>query len=170
MRIFSAVVLVVALLVPNLVESATGESGLTVTFVDSDHFRDAAFDRQRQTDPAVLDGIRKHLEKLGTQYLAPGQQLDVQILDIDLAGRLEPWRSFDHGVRYMRDITWPRIKLHYVLERNGADRIENEETLTDLSYLSHVVGPYFSSDRLRYEKQMLDVWFKARFVDHRAIN
>jgi hypothetical protein len=168
-RIFS-LVLAVAVLAPGLVESAVTDPVVTVTFVDAGHFRDAAFDRERQTDPAVVDGIRKHLEKLGAKYLAPGEKLDMQILDIDLAGRLEPWHSINGGVRYMRDITWPRMKLRYSLIPEPSGTVSREETLTDLNYLNHLSGQYFSNDRLRYEKQMLDDWFKARFVDRRTTN
>ena len=165
----TSLVLATTLLAPNLVESAATNPLVTVTFVDAAHFRDAAFDRERQAEPAVLDGIRKHLEKLGGQYLAPDRKLDIQVLDIYLAGRLEPWHSLHSGVRYMRDITWPRMRLRCSLVPEGG-AVSREETLTDLNYLNHLSGRYFSSDRLRYEKQMLDDWFKAHFAEYHATN
>ena len=90
------------------------DDALSVTFVDPEHFRDAGFDREGHTDPSVLAGIEKHLHRLAQRYLADGQKLEVKILDVDLAGRLEPWRGLN-GVRYLSDITWPRIRLHYAL-------------------------------------------------------
>lgn len=154
-----------AALLPNL---AAGATAVTVSFVDSPHYRDAAAHRgDYQADDAVLQGIEQHLRGLGERYLPAGQRLSVEILDIDLAGRLEPWRAQNYGVRYLRDVTWPRIKLRYVLEQEGAEAVRAEESIVDLNYLAHA-SLYFSSDRLRYEKQMLDDWFRARFVEHRA--
>jgi hypothetical protein len=141
-------------------------AAVTVAFVDPVNFRDAAFQRDYQAEDAVLKGIEKHLRHLGERYLAADQKLDVEILDIDLAGRMAPWRPQLNGVRLMDGVTWPRIKLRYVLERDGARIDSAEESIADLNYLTHSPG-YFSSDRLRYEKQMLDDWFRARFVEHR---
>jgi hypothetical protein len=141
---------------------------VTVAFVDPGHYRDAAFQRDyHQAEDAVLQGIEKHLQRLGDRYLAPDQKLSVEILDIDLAGRLEPWRPQLNGVRMMNEITWPRIKLRYTLESNGNVTTSAEESIADMNYLAHA-RMYSSGDRLIYEKQMLDDWFRARFVQHRV--
>ncbi|HKU99630.1 MAG TPA: DUF3016 domain-containing protein [Vineibacter sp.] len=110
----------------------------------------------------TMQGIREHLAKLGQRYLRPSQKLTVAVLDVDLAGRFEPWRPLATHVRFMRDITWPRIKLRYTLEENGVVRASGEEVLADQNYQAHA-GPYFTSDPLRYEKAMLDDWFQSRF-------
>lgn len=146
---------------------SSASATVTVAFVDPGHYRDAAFQRGYQFDEAVLKGIEQHLQLLGDRYLAPDQRLSVEILDIDLAGRLEPWRPQLNGVRLMNDVTWPRIKLRYSLESNGEVIASAEEALSDMHYLGHArMG--FSTDRLIYEKQMLADWFRARFVEHRA--
>jgi hypothetical protein len=68
---------------------------------------------------------------LGERYLAAEEKLSIEVLVIDLAGRTEPWHTPNFGVRYMRDVTWPRIKLRYTLERN--DLITNaEESIADI--------------------------------------
>ncbi|HEX7813122.1 MAG TPA: DUF3016 domain-containing protein [Burkholderiales bacterium] len=41
-----------------------------------------------------------------------------------------------------------------------------EERVIDQVYLGRQ-RTYFSGDRLGYERQMLDDWFCARFVEHR---
>jgi hypothetical protein len=41
-----------------------------------------------------------------------------------------------------------------------------QETVIDQYYLARPTRA--SSDPLRYEKAMLDDWFRARFVDYRA--
>ncbi|HVY08510.1 MAG TPA: DUF3016 domain-containing protein [Burkholderiales bacterium] len=146
---------------------AHATDAVTVTFVDAAHYRDAAFNREGDADPAVLTGIEKHLQSLGHRYLPAEQKLSVQVLDIDLAGRLEPWHAANPDIRYLRDITWPRIKLRYTLEQEGRVLGEADETIADMNYLFRG-SSYFSTDRLRYEKQMLDDWFRARFAEHRA--
>ncbi|MDT4814727.1 hypothetical protein FQZ97_477380 [compost metagenome] len=59
----------------------------------------------------------------------------------------------------MREVTWPRIKLHYSLEQDGKTLVNKDVTVIDQSYLQHA-NYYFSNDRLRYEKTMLDDWFR----------
>jgi hypothetical protein len=69
-------------------------------------------------------------------------------------------------VRYLREITWPRIKLRYVLLQDGDSLMSAEETIADHDYLRRPPGR-FASDPLGYEKAMLDDWFRLRFVEHR---
>ncbi|HKQ25596.1 MAG TPA: DUF3016 domain-containing protein [Burkholderiales bacterium] len=149
--------------------SIPAAAAVTVSFIEPENYSDANLDDSYQVGAGDkgLNEIQRHLESLGERYLASGQELKVDILDIDLAGRHEPWRVSAQGVRIMRDITWPRIKLRFVLENEGTAATTAEESVIDMNYLGrHSV--YYSSDRLRYEKQMLDDWFRARFVEHRA--
>lgn len=111
----------------------------------------------------ALDGIRKHLERLRRRYLKPDQNLTIEVLDLDLAGRLEPWHANAYDVRYMRKITWPRMTLRYTLVQNGIAPAQGEETIGDMNYLMDA-GARLSSDSLRSEKTMLDDWFRKRFV------
>ena len=149
--------------------SAPATAAITVSFIEPEHYRDASLDGAYpdEADDKGMREIRRHLESLGERYLASGQELKVEILDIDLAGRHEPWRAHAYRVRIMRDITWPRIRLRYVLENEGIVATTTEESVIDMNYLGRP-SVYYESDRLRYEKQMLDDWFRARFVEHRA--
>jgi hypothetical protein len=159
-------ILLISFTAAALALASSAGAAVTVAFVDPGHYRDAAFQRDGEPDDAVLKGIEKHLQQLGERYLAADQNLSIEILDIDLAGRIAPWRPQLNDVRLMNDVTWPRIKLRYMLEGNGV-ATSAEESIADLNYLAHI-HTYFSGDHLLYEKQMLDDWFRARFVDHRA--
>ena len=64
-------------------------------------------------------------------------------------------------------MTWPRITVRYSLEESAAVRSSATETIVDQNYLGQASG-YFQSDSLRYEKAMLDDWFRTRFVERRA--
>ena len=152
-----------------LVWSISAPAAVSVSFIEPESYSDANLDGsyRAQAGDKGLNDIQRHLEMLGERYLASGQELRVEILDIDLAGRYEPWRARAYGVRIMRDITWPRIKLRYVLENEGTVASTAEESVADMNYLGRS-SLYYSSDRLRYEKQMLDDWFRARFVEHYA--
>jgi hypothetical protein len=138
-------------------------AAIEIAFADPDSYTDAG-DRGYGSSArqATLDALRAHLETLAARWLAPDQHLVLEILDVDLAGRFEPWRSYAWDLRVLRDITWPRIELRYTLTQNGEVLATGEEAVVDMTYLDHP-NRYFDSDRLRYEKRMLDDWFRKRF-------
>ncbi|MEJ8574204.1 DUF3016 domain-containing protein [Microbaculum marinum] len=134
-----------------------------VTFVEPALYHDRDF-RDPRTRGATLKEFRVYLEKLGDAYLAPGRTLKLAILDMDLAGDFEPWRSHLNDVRIMRDITPPGFDMRYELLENGHKVLEAEETITDTSYLANPVGAV-SGRRFHYEKALLRRWFIRRFSD-----
>jgi hypothetical protein len=129
----------------------------------SDAGRDAAESRRNE------DTLARHLEGLGQRYLAAGQVLKVDVLDVDLAGTLRPSRRGTGEIRIVRGgADAPHIRVRYALSDSGQVVRSAEETVTDLSYLAHANMPP-TDDPLRLEKRMLDDWFKARFVDQKAL-
>ncbi len=86
------------------------------------------------------------------------------MLDIRLAGGFEPFRSGSAGgVRILNEMTWPRMRLKYVLSRDGQVIASGQEQVMDMIYLARP-NRYSTSDRLRYEKAMLDEWFDQRIA------
>ena len=72
-----------------------------VSFDHPEKFRDASLNspgNERGPDPEVMKALTRHLEKLGQRYLQPGQRVHIDIRDIDLAGRYEPWNSQAYNV------------------------------------------------------------------------
>jgi len=67
----------------------------------------------------------------------------------------------------MRTVTWPSIKLRYVLKQGEQVLAGGEETVSDMAYLDHI-NSYPSSDPLRYDKRMLDRWFQQRLIERTA--
>ncbi|MFT4047205.1 MAG: DUF3016 domain-containing protein [Solimonas sp.] len=110
----------------------------------------------------VTRALRVHLEKLGRQYLPAGQQLQITITDIDLAGRYDMMRSRTDWIRVMRDVDWPRIDLHYRLTQDGRTLREADARVSDMNYLSRIALQR-STEPLRYEKDMLAQWFAKTF-------
>ena len=140
---------------------------LSVAFVQPERYADASYSSSFASDSdrlAVQRDIEQHLQQLAERSLAASESLKIEVLDIDLAGEFEPLRSgAGADVRVLRDITWPRIKLHYTLTDHALPVASADVQLSDLSYLSSI-NRYGSGDRLRYEKAMLDDWFNKRIV------
>ncbi len=142
--------------------AAETPSNVAVNFIKPDKFTDATYENRISSREQVTRDLAAYLGDLGRRYLPADQQLEIDITDVDLAGRYEPWNVQAADVRFMRDVTWPRIGLKYRLLEGGAEIAKGEESISDMNYLTRI-GLRSTSDRLRYEKSMLDEWFRGRF-------
>ena len=149
--------------------AAPASAAVSVTFVHPQSYSNAStYGRYRgPASPSLLRELEANFVKLGARYLPAHRSLKIEVLDIDLAGEYEPFRSYLYDVRVLRGVTWPRIKLRYVLQQNGEVLREAEELVADQAYLMGVprLG---NTDRLFYEKRMLEDWFRQRFAEKRA--
>lgn len=159
------------MLASNSMAQGAPTAQVEVHFEHPEQFRDASFNSpgyERGADAYVMKTLTQHLQKLGQRYLQPGQQLRIDIRDIDLAGRFEPWHSQAYDVRFMREITWPSIDLSYTLVQPGQSDQQAQERVSDKMYLSRPGRQTSSNDRLYAEKAMLGDWFRKRFAPHPA--
>ncbi|HEV7814544.1 MAG TPA: DUF3016 domain-containing protein [Janthinobacterium sp.] len=158
MRIFSRAFAAAAL---SLLASGAAWAGVSVTYVKPEEFRDVPFsevDRER-----VLKQLTDHFIELG-KSLPAGQDLKIEVTDLDLAGRSIPSRRGGDDLRILRGgADWPAMNLRYTLESQGQIVSKGEEQLSDMNYLNHM-NRYSSGENLRFEKQMIDVWFKKKFL------
>ena len=140
-------------------------SVLSVSFVHPENYTDGGYHSAlpgEQDRAEVQRDIQGHLQKLAERGLPADAVLNVEVLDIDLAGGFEPARLRAGGdLRIVRNISYPRIKLRYTLTRAERVVASAEELLTDINYLTPR-NRYPSGDPLRYEKAMLDRWFEER--------
>ena len=147
--------------------AAAQAADLSVVFVNPEDFTDAIYSHpygSEQERAVVLRDIERHVRQLADRELPAGDSLRIEVLNIDLAGWFEPWRNRGYAdVRVLREVTWPRLKLRYTLTRGDQLLASAEEHVSDLNYLM-TLNRYSVSDRLRYEKAMLDDWFDRRFV------
>ncbi|BBH46207.1 DUF3016 domain-containing protein [Pseudomonas sp. KU43P] len=153
----------------NSMAQGTPPAQVEVRFDHPEKFRDASLDSagyERGADDYVMKTLTQYLQQLGQRYLQPGQHLAIDIRDIDLAGRFEPWHSRAYDVRFMRDITWPTIDLSYTLSQPGQADLQAQERVSDKMYLSRPGRAASSNDRLYAEKAMLSDWFRQRFASH----
>jgi len=140
-----------------LLSAGSAVAGATVTYASPDNFTDMPFpnwERER-----VLKELSAHFDKLATR-LPPGQDLKVEILDVNLAGELRPNFRGGQDLRILKGgADWPHMHLRYTIEQDGKVIKSGDEQLSDMNYLSQNSRAY-NGDLLRYEKKMLDDWFK----------
>lgn len=151
-------------LMTGLLPALPAAAGVAVEFVEPQRYTDAAshgYGSERDT----LRALEGHFRTLGERCLKPGEQLDIRVLNVDLAGQREWWQRSTADIRVMRDVTWPRLDLDYVW-RDGNGRVLGEaknERLADMAYLWHSAYVRSSYEALPYEKLMLRDWFEQRF-------
>ncbi len=144
-----------------LLSAGAASAAVTVTFSHPENFRDMPFsptDREQ-----ILQDLSEYFAHLGERLL-PGQDLRVEVLDLDLAGRLHPNFRGQQDVRILRGgADWPHMKVRYTLESNGKVIDSGVDDISDMAYLDHI-NRYSDGDRLRYEKHMIDDWFTKKFA------
>jgi hypothetical protein len=111
----------------------------------------------------ILKDLSDHFAALAKK-LPPGEELTVEVKDFNMAGRIRPGRFTGHEIRILRGgADWPRMDLHYTLTRNGMVVASGDAHLSNMDYLQRI-NIYDSGDSLRYEKQMMDDWFKKEIL------
>ncbi len=144
-----------------LASAAQAAGTVKVSYVQPEAFADigiAGHDRESN-----LQQLSKHFEILATRYLADGQTLSVEVLDVDLAGTMKPVRRGGQDFRVLKGAAdWPRVTLRYTLQAAGSPSRSGEAKLADLGYLQNV-DSVRSREPLYSERRMLDKWFAAQF-------
>jgi hypothetical protein len=111
-----------------------------------------------QLRPAHSSAMHEmHFDKLGKQ-LPPGQELLVEITDIDLAGRENVGR-WPRDLRIVAGVDWPRINMRFSVVSQGQVVRSGDLQLRDMAFKDRH-SRYSNGDGLRYEKRMLDDWFQ----------
>jgi Protein of unknown function (DUF3016) len=151
--------LVIAAMLATGVAHAAG--AVQVSFVNPEKFSDMR-DRSYRVEDNVK-ALEKMVVGVAAPYVAHGQTLKIEVLDVDLAGEARPGtRAWD--VRVLRGrADWPRISLRWSLDGAGAPR-SGQAVVQDMSYLQRIQPP-LSDTHLVYERRMLEEWFREQFRD-----
>jgi hypothetical protein len=138
---------------------------VSVRFVEPERYTDAE-NRLGSglTLRVTLGEIRRIVEGLG-RYLPPGRRVDIDVLDIDLAGVERPGANVPFGLRVVSDVTPPRFRLRYVLSEGRRRVAAGEEVVTDINFLLR--ASRFSSGTFDHERDLLRDWFRRRLVEGR---
>ena len=119
---------------------------------------------QSRFEETVLADLEQHFRESAAAALPDNQHLSLTITDVDLAGYIDYFQPRNpFGMRLVRNVDFPRIKLNYALkDEQGNILKEGESTLKDLGFQT----PAFyvrNSDPLKYEKRMIDRWINSSF-------
>lgn len=144
-----------------VVAGAARAGSVEVAFVHPESFTDVR-DNNRETAANLL-AISEYLHVLGQKYLPPGQLLQVDVLNVDLAGKLRPTRRWGMVRVLGGPLEWPQMSLRYRLEEQGRVLASGEDAILDMAYASHL-GSYPGWQALEPEKRMLRDWFRSHFV------
>lgn len=139
--------------------AGAASADVTVNYIQPERFSDLPFASWERE--AVLKDLTGHFAKLGAQ-LPPGQNLRVDVLDVDLAGREYPGRG-PRDLRIVKHIDWPRIDLRFVVEQDGQVLRSGEAQLRDMSFMDRI-SRYSDGDSLRHEKRMIEDWFYSSII------
>ncbi len=161
MRLLSTALLAPLVLAMSSAAMATGRA--EVSFQQPENFTDAGFGSvERSRTEAALTAI---LARLASR-LPDGQVLQVQVVDVDLAGERRPIRH--EQIRVMGvGADAPRIELQFSLRQGDQVILAGSERLIDLDYLS---GARYRLDEgpLPFEQRLLQRWFRDRFASQVA--
>jgi hypothetical protein len=140
--------------------STHAAGAIEVAFVEPAFFADAGLvghDRE-QTLLRLTDEFRQLAKKL-----PDGHSMTVEVLDVDLAGNLDPTsRGMSQRVlRGRADI--PRIHLRYTLAADGKLLKSGDEWIQDLYYLEWRAR-LPDTQALAFERRMLGDWFDKRIL------
>jgi len=163
MKTLKHLALAAALFLP--LAAIPAQAGVGVTFVDAKKFTDAnphSYYKGGKDQDRALGALRTHIEEQAGKYLRPGQDLQIEVLGVDLAGRIDWWSGWYQDVRVLRDIDSPAIKVRYTLTENGRTLASGEERIIDMGYLRRINVWHGSERSLRYEKAMLSQWLRDR--------
>jgi hypothetical protein len=149
------------ILIATLASAAATAGTVEVRFIEPDKFADARDGVHSRED--VLKTLEERLKQLGAKKLPASQTLQVEVLDIDLAGDAFP-RVALRDTRVLRGrADWPRMHLRYTLREGDKVIKSGEDRIADMNYLMGSLRASQDSP-LPYEKRMLDNWFDERIV------
>ncbi|MEX5748372.1 DUF3016 domain-containing protein [Massilia sp. X63] len=145
--------------------AGAASAGVTVNYVDSDKFADVPFAPWERKE--VLDELARYFAELG-KSLPAGQDLTVDVTDIDLAGREYPTSRGTRDLRVLQGgADWPIIELRYALSANGQVIRSGTAKLSDMNYLDRA-SRLSDNDSLRYEKRMIEEWFDKTILQKKS--
>lgn len=142
-----------------------------VDFSNPENFtdvRDSAFSESDSRREFVLSELREFIQNRGEKLLSEGLQLEIRVTDIDLSGDFEPWHDMRfNDIRIIKSIYPARVTLEFKLtDSTGKVLAEGTRKLSDFGYPS-LSSIAFTSDSLRYEKDLVGSWLNSEFRAYR---
>lgn len=144
-----------------LLAAGSAAAAVNVTFVHPERFADVALAPQDRDQ--ILREVAGHFAYAGKK-LPPGYDLNVEVQDLDMAGRIRPNFHSMQDIRILRGgADWPSMHLRYSLEAGGRVVGSGDMYLRNMDYLQRI-NRYSSGDQIRYERQMIDDWYRDQVM------
>jgi hypothetical protein len=150
--------------------NAFAADNVRIEFVHPERFSDFRIRDRNEIASAQMfrDEVSRYLSPRVSRRF-PGATLNLKFTDIDLSGRLEPWRISrfpkNIGVRFDRNMQRPlRLYFDYSLtDPKGLILTNGSAGLVDADYLNRYfyVSNEQKTDILFYEKATLDRWLSS---------
>jgi hypothetical protein len=140
-----------------------------ITWQNPEKFRDVkpANDSRKRFRERTFKKLDEYLVELA-ETLPDGHKLLMTVDDLDLAGQVWPASFVGLGnsgsdVRLIKSIDIPRMSFQYKLVAESGEVVQEAEVkLKDMSFQERH-NPFFRSENLRYEKNMIRDWFNDEF-------
>lgn len=156
------------MLAANAPRALPASGPVNVAWSDPSLFGDirTSSNRSASTRGDWLVQLASYMRKQAAKRLTLGNRLELNILDIQRAGRYEPWASpAGQDIRVIRENYPPMMVVQFrELNASGTVVAEGERRITDPAFLLHA-GSVNDSDPLRYEKRMIDSWLQREFPE-----
>ncbi|WP_448553648.1 DUF3016 domain-containing protein [Thalassotalea montiporae] len=135
-----------------------------VNWTNAEKYRDlrSTTETKRNFQQRFFKEISAYLKEL-SQSLPKGYQLNMDVTQVDLAGRI----TFVRGqqVRIIKDIDYPNMAFSYQLKNASGQIIAEQQA--QVKGKAFLAGSQHQSHRMKpfaYEKQMLEDWFDKEIV------
>ena len=145
---------------------ANEQSNVRIEFVHPERFSDLQIQGRQEITSAPI--FRDNISAYLSPYVArrfPGSTLNLRFTDIDLAGRLQPWRIRKfNDVRFDRNMGANPLRLYFdytLTDSKGRILASGSKALVDGDYIQRYIY-YPNSEQwatLFYEKVSLRRWF-----------
>ena len=168
MKILSG--LIISAMTLGLSSQVSAQAEVEIEWDKPEKYRDVrpTNESRKRFREATFERINEYMNELALAL--PGdQKLLMKVNDLDLAGQVLPASFVGLGlsgsdVRVVKNIDIPRINFSYqLLDKSGEVLQQAEVKLKDMSFLERRTH-FFKSESLRYEKSMVQRWFKQEFA------
>lgn len=116
----------------------------------------------------TMKDLHQFIDKLAAD-LPDGHKLNVNVTDLDLAGRVWPATAVGsnngQNIRVVRQMDIPRMNFSYeLLDASGVVVKSGQQELKDMAFQDRAINRR-THENLLYEKGMVKRWFKEEFKE-----
>ncbi len=163
----SSVLSVIALSFVGLPLVAQMQTEISVSYLNPEKYIDImdSDSTKSRSIESFKAGMDEFFKISASQYLKPGHQLKLEITEVDRAGDMRYDVSPDmRDLRVLRDVVRVRIEVNYtLLDENQQVIKQGTENLKEFYNLNSISQRKFNSERLYYEKKLLEDWLKSLY-------